>query len=110
VLPLAIASVEKAIREGVNIAFGTDAAVFPHGDNAREFGALVERGMDPLAALRSATLTPAELLGFADRGQIAPGFLADIIAVPGNPLENIRVMEDVQFVMKGGVVYKRAHP
>ncbi|MCZ6918148.1 MAG: amidohydrolase family protein [Gemmatimonadetes bacterium] len=110
VLPLAIASVEKAIREGVNIAFGTDAAVFPHGDNAREFAALVERGMDPLAALRSATLTPAELLGFDDRGQIAPGFLADIIAVPGNPLENIRVMEDVQFVMKGGVVYKRPHP
>ena len=110
VLPLAIASVEKAIREGVRIAFGTDAAVFPHGDNAREFGALVERGMDALAALRSATLTPAELLGQDDRGQIAAGFLADIIAVPGNPLENIRVMEDVQFVMKGGVVYKRAHP
>jgi imidazolonepropionase-like amidohydrolase len=110
VLPLAIQSVEKAIREGVRIAFGTDAAVFPHGDNAREFGVLVDRGMDALSALRSATLTPAELLGQDDRGQIAPGFLADIIAVPGNPLENIRVMEDVSFVMKGGVVYKRAHP
>jgi imidazolonepropionase-like amidohydrolase len=84
--------------------------VFPHGDNAKEFGVLVDLGMSPIDALRSATTATADLLGFEDRGQIAEGFLADVIAVPGNPLENIRVMEDVQFVMKGGVVYKRKHP
>lgn len=107
ILPLAVESVKRAVRAGVKIAFGTDAAVYPHGDNAKEFGVLVERGMTPIDALRSATVNAADLLGYEDRGQIAPGFLADIIAVPGNPLEDIRVMEDVRFVMKGGVVYKR---
>ncbi len=110
VMPLARASIRKAIQAGVRIAFGTDAGVFPHGDNAKEFGVLVDLGMSPIDALRSATMTAADLLGFADRGQIADGFLADFIAVPGNPLENILVMEDVQFVMKGGVVYKQKHP
>ena len=71
---------------------------------------LVDMGMSPIDALRSATTTAAGFLGFEDRGRIAEGFLADFIAVSGNPLENIRVMEDVQFVMKGGVVYKRKHP
>ncbi len=110
VLPLARASLRKAIEAGVQIAFGTDAGVFPHGDNAKEFAVLVDMGMSPIDALRSATTTAAGFLGFEDRGRIAEGFLADIIAVSGNPLENIRVMEDVQFVMKGGVVYKRKHP
>jgi imidazolonepropionase-like amidohydrolase len=110
VLPLARESLRKAIRAGVNIAFGTDAAVYPHGDNAKEFGVMVDLGMSPIDALRAATTTAAGLLGYDDRGQIAEGFLADIIAVPGNPLENIRVMEDVEFVMKGGRVYKRKHP
>ncbi len=110
VLPLARESLRKAIRAGVNIAFGTDAAVYPHGDNAKEFGVMVDLGMSPIDALRAATTTAAGLLGYDDRGQITEGFLADIIAVPGNPLENIRVMEDVEFVMKGGRVYKRKHP
>ncbi len=110
VLPLARESLRKAIRAGVNIAFGTDAAVYPHGDNAKEFGVMVDLGMSPIDALRAATTTAVGLLGYDDRGQIAEGFLADIIAVPGNPLENIRVMEDVEFVMKGGRVYKRKHP
>ena len=110
VLPLARASLRRAIQAGVQIAFGTDAGVFPHGDNAKEFGVMVDLGMSPIQALRAATMTAADLLGFEDRGQIAAGFLADVIAVPGNPLENIRVMEDVQFVMKGGMVYKRKHP
>ena len=110
VLPLARESFRKAIRAGVKIAFGTDAAVYPHGDNAKEFAVMVDLGMSPIDALRAATTTAAGLLGYDDRGQIAEGFLADIIAVPGNPLENIRVMEDVEFVMKGGRVYKRKHP
>ncbi len=107
IIPLAIESLRKAIRAGVKIAFGTDAAVIPHGENAKEFGALVERGMTPLAAIQSATLTAAQVLGVSDRGRIAPGLLADLVAVPGNPLDDISVMEQVRFVMKGGVVYKR---
>ncbi len=107
VIPLAKESLRRAIAAGVNIAFGTDAGVYPHGDNAREFAALVDRGMTPLDALRSATLHAARLLGLDDRGRLAPGLLADLVAVPGNPLDDIRVMEDVRFVMKGGRVYKR---
>jgi imidazolonepropionase-like amidohydrolase len=101
VMPLAKESVRRAIRAGVKIAFGTDAAVFPHGDNAKEFAALVERGLTPLEAIRSATLNAADLLGVDDRGLVAPGRWADLVAVPGNPLE------DVRFVMKGGKVFKR---
>ncbi len=107
VLPIAKESVRRAIEAGVKIAFGTDAAVFPHGQNAREFAALVERGMTPLEAIRAATLNAADLLGVDDRGRIAPGTLADLVAVPGDPLEDVRVLEDVRFVMKGGRVYKR---
>ena len=107
VLPVAKESVRRAIQAGVKIAFGTDAAVFPHGDNAKEFAALVERGLTPLEAIRSATLNAVDLLGVDDRGLIAPGRWADIIAVPGNPLEDVRALEDVRFVMKGGKVFKR---
>lgn len=104
--PLVEESLRRAIGAGVRIAFGTDAAVIPHGMNARELGARVQRGMAPLEALRGATIYAAELLGVADRGQIEAGRLADLIAVPGNPLEDIRVTERALFVMKGGVVYK----
>lgn len=107
VLPLAVESLRRAVAEGVPIAFGTDAAVFPHGENAGEFAALVDRGMDPLAAIRTATLNGAELLGVDDRGVIAPGRLADLIAVPGDPLVDVRVLEDVRFVMLGGKVVSR---
>jgi imidazolonepropionase-like amidohydrolase len=103
ILPLARASVTRAIRAGVKIAFGTDAAVIPHGTNATEFAALVRRGMTPLDAIRAATLNAADLLGVDDRGVIAPGKLADLVAVPGNPLQDIRVTERVCWVMKGGV-------
>jgi len=106
VLPLAREYLRKSIAAGVKIAFGTDAAVYPHGDNAGEFNILVKLGMSPADAIRTATLNAADLLGVDDRGVIESGKLADIIAVPGNPLENIRVLEDVRFVMKGGVVYK----
>ncbi|HSB54402.1 MAG TPA: amidohydrolase family protein [Gemmatimonadales bacterium] len=103
-LPLAKDNLRHAIRAGVKIAFGTDAAVYPHGENAHEFGALVDRGMTPLEALRTATLNAADLLGVDDRGEIAPGKLADMVAVPGNPLEDIHVTERVTWVMKGGAV------
>ncbi len=104
ILPLAKASLEKAIREGVKIAFGTDAAVYPHGENGRELGILVDRGMTPLAALQSATIAAADLLGVDDRGVLAAGKLADLIAVAGNPLDDIRAAEQVDFVMVGGKV------
>lgn len=106
ILPVAKESIRRAIAAGVPIAFGTDAAVYPHGDNAKELAALVERGMSPLAALRSATVGAAELLGLEDRGVIAEGRRADLVAVPGNPLEDVSVVERVEFVMLGGKVVK----
>jgi imidazolonepropionase-like amidohydrolase len=108
-IPLARESVSRAIRAGVKIAFGTDAAVIPHGTNATEFAALVRRGMKPVDAIRAATLYAADLLGVDDRGVIAPGKLADLVAVPGNPLEDIRVTERVSWVMKAGVEYLPNH-
>lgn len=106
VLPLARASLERAIRAGVKIAFGTDAAVIPHEHAVREFNTLVRRGMSPLDALRAGTTNAADLLGTPDRGRLAAGLLADIVAVPGNPLEDIRATERVSFVMKGGRVFR----
>ena len=97
----------KAYKRGVKIAFGTDSGVSPHGENAREFGFMVEAGMPPLEAIRAATITNAFILGMADRiGNIEAGKLADIIAVEGNPLIDITSLERVVFVMKEGVVYK----
>lgn len=90
---------------GVKIAFGTDAGVYPHGRNAEQFRLMVEAGMSPLAAIQSATTVAAELLGKeAQIGEIAAGKFADLIAVSGNPLENVRVLEKVDLVMKGGVI------
>ncbi|RMD74464.1 MAG: amidohydrolase family protein, partial [Bacteroidetes bacterium] len=97
----------KAYKAGVKIAFGTDSGVSPHGQNAQEFEYMVEAGMPPIEAIASATIRCAELLGVTDRlGSIAPGKLADIVAVKGDPLQDIRLMRQVDFVMKGGVVYK----
>jgi imidazolonepropionase-like amidohydrolase len=107
IIPLAQESHRKAIRAGVKIAFGTDAAVYPHGDNAKEFAVLVGYGMKPIDAIRTATLNAADLLGVTDRGEIAAGKLADLIAVSGNPLNDVHVLEQVRFVMKGGVVVKQ---
>ena len=106
VLPLADRSFTSSVEKELKIAFGTDAAVYPHGDNAREFAVRVGLGQSPLEALKSATIYTAELFGTPDRGDIKEGLLADIIAVEGNPLEDISVLEDVKFVMKGGEVYK----
>jgi len=92
-----------ALEEGVRIAFGSDANSDWQGDNAKEFYAMVRRGMPVADAIRAATVNAADLLGVDDRGEIAVGLLADLIGVVGNPLEDIRRLEDVTFVMKGGV-------
>lgn len=97
----------KAYKKGVKIAFGTDAGVFPHGENGKEFGYMVEVGMSPMEAIKSATITAAQLLRIEDLyGTIAAGKMADIVAVDDDPTENINTMENVTFVMKGGKVYK----
>ena len=100
--------VRIAVANHVQIALGTDAGVIPHGTNAREFGLMVEwAGMTPMAALTAGTMNGAKLLGWdAKVGSLAPGKLADIVAVPGDPLADIHATERVSFVMKGGVVYK----
>lgn len=100
-------AVSKAITRGVRIAFGTDAGVFAHGRNAEEFALLVEAGLSPSDALRAATLVDAELLGMTNQlGTLEPGKLADVVAVPGDPLQDIRRTEQVFFVMKEGVIYR----
>ncbi len=97
----------RAYKAGVKIAFGTDAGIFPHGRNAREFELMVGAGMPPLAAIQSATRNAAELLGeSANLGGLASGKYADLVAVEGDPLEDITRMQSMAFVMKGGVVYK----
>lgn len=99
-------SFKRAVDAGVRLAFGTDAGVYPHGRNGQQFAYAVEWGLTPIEAIRAATLTNAELFGMEnDIGSIEVGKFADIIAVDGNPLENIRELEEVGFVMKGGVVY-----
>ena len=96
-----------AYKKGVNIAFGTDAGVFPHGDNAKEFGYMVEAGMPAMKAIQSATIESAKVLKAEDKlGQVAPGFKADIIAVNEDPIKNIDTLNEVIFVMKSGQVVK----
>jgi imidazolonepropionase-like amidohydrolase len=98
----------KAWKAGLTIMFGTDCGVCAHGDNAREFGYMVEAGMPVMDAIRSATIVPARYLGIDDRlGSLEAGKIADIVAVPGNPLADVHVLERVSFVMKDGVIYRR---
>jgi imidazolonepropionase-like amidohydrolase len=100
----------KAVKAGAKMAFGTDAGVYPHGDNARQFYYMVKYGMTPAQAIRAATSNAADLIGRAkDVGTIEPGKYADIIAVDADPLSDVRALEKVSFVMKGGIVYKDAH-
>ena len=107
-LPQIQGTFEKAYRAGVKIAFGTDTGVSAHGENAQEFGYMVNGGMPASEALQSATIVAAQLLKVDSQlGSITPGKRADIIAVDGNPLENIDLMNHVSFVMKDGKVYKR---
>jgi imidazolonepropionase-like amidohydrolase len=91
----------------VKIAFGTDSGVSPHGENAKEFGYMVTNGMPPMEAIKTGTIHGATLLGREkDIGSVEAGNYADFVAVPGNPLEDIRLTENVSFVMKGGIVYR----
>jgi len=108
VFPRARAMLGKAIAAGVKIACGTDAPAIPHGENARELWAMVDRGMTPMQALQAATVASADLIDADDRGRLAPGLLADIVGVPGDPVHDITATQDVRFVMKGGRVYKGA--
>lgn len=100
-------SFSRAVKAGVNMVFGTDAAIYPHGDNAKQFSRMVEFGMTPLQAIQAATINGAKLLKVENQlGQIKTGFAADIIAVKGNPLQDITLLENVEFVMKAGTTYK----
>jgi imidazolonepropionase-like amidohydrolase len=101
------AAFKLARKQGVKIAFGTDAGMIPHGENAKQFRDYIAWGMPPMEAILTATRNAADLLGLGDRlGAIAPGFMADVIAVPGDPLADPTVLERVSFVMKGGVVFR----
>lgn len=102
------ATFARAYKAGVKIAFGTDAGVFPHGENAKEFAYMVEAGMPAIDAIRSATLSASSLLDQTGRlGAIEPGYAADIVAVSGDPLRDITLLQQIRFVMKDGVVYKK---
>jgi imidazolonepropionase-like amidohydrolase len=106
-LPIARKNLSHAFQSNVKVAFGTDAAVYPHGLNAHEFGTMVSMGMQPLTAIQSATVNAADLIGWSDRvGTLEPGKFADLVAVDGDPIANVRVLENVKFVMKGGTVVK----
>lgn len=97
----------KAIKENVKFAYGTDAGVFPHGENGKDFKYLVEAGMSPMRAIQSATAEAASLIGHPERiGSLAPGRFADVVAVDADPFQNIAVLEKIAFVMKSGVVYR----
>jgi imidazolonepropionase-like amidohydrolase len=106
VFPRAKETIRKAVARGARIACGTDAPAIPHGRNAKELVALVDRGMTPLQAIRAATTVAAELIDVDDRGRLVSGLLADIIGVPGDPTRDITTTEHVRFVMKGGTVYR----
>jgi imidazolonepropionase-like amidohydrolase len=107
IIPAAKKNMAKAFRAGVRVALGTDAGVYPHGLNGGEFWSMVELGLTPTQALQSGTVNAAELMGWSDRiGAIRDGMFADMVAVKGDPLSDIRLLQHVQFVMKDGVVYK----
>jgi imidazolonepropionase-like amidohydrolase len=97
----------KAVRAGVKIAFGTDAGVFPHGQNAKQFPFMVQYGLTPMQAIQSATISAADLIGKGNvLGSLKPGKFADIIAVKGDPLSDVSLLEKIDFVMKDGQVFK----
>lgn len=100
-------SFRRATKAGAKMVFGSDAAIYPHGDNPKQFSRMVKFGMSPLQAIQAATKNSADLLKQDNLGQIKEGYLADIVAVKGNPLKNINLLENVTFIMKDGVVYKQ---
>ena len=108
IIPIVRQNLKKAFDAGVKVAFGTDAAVYPHGLNAHEFAVYVQLGMSPLQAIQTSTVNAADLLGWSDRvGSIDTGKFADIIAVNGDPTKDVTLLQNPVFVMKGGVVYKQ---
>jgi len=110
VMPAARKNIAHAFASGVKVAFGTDAAVYPHGLNAHEFAVMVKLGLTPLQAIQAATMNAADLLGWAGKvGSLEPGAWADIIAVEGDPLKDVTTLERVTFVMKGGEVVRNDH-
>ncbi len=107
-LDLHVTNFKKQLAAGVPIAMGSDVGPFPHGTQAREFILMVKYGMSPLAAIQAGTVNGAKLLGWQEEiGALKPGYQADIVAVPGNPLEDISTLEKVSFVMKAGVIYRK---
>jgi len=110
VMPAARQNIAHAFASGVKVAFGTDAAVYPHGLNAHEFAVMVKLGLTPLQAIQTATVNAADLLGWQGKvGSLEPGAWADIVAVDGNPLKDVTTLEHVKFVMKGGDVVKNEY-
>jgi len=110
VIPAARKNIAHAFSSGVKVAFGTDAAVYPHGLNAHEFAVMVRLGLTPLQAIQAATVNAADLLGWTGKvGTLEPGVWADIIAVEGDPAKDVTTLERVKFVMKGGEVVKNEY-
>jgi imidazolonepropionase-like amidohydrolase len=107
IIPAAKQNVARAYKEGVKVALGTDAGVYPHGLNAGEFWSMVQLGLTPVQSLQAGTVNAADLMGWSDKiGAIEPGHFADIVAVSGDPINDIKILQHVDFVMKGGTVYK----
>jgi len=110
VIPAARKNVAHAFASGVKVAFGTDAAVYPHGLNAHEFAVMVKLGLTPLQAIQAATINAADLLGWSGKvGTLEPGAWADVVAVDGDPLKDVTTLEHMKFVMKGGEVVKNEY-
>ena len=110
VIPAARKNIAHAFASGVKVAFGTDAAVYPHGLNAHEFAVMVRLGLTPLQAIQAATVNAADLLGWSGKvGSLEPGAWADIVAVDGDPVKDVTTLEHVKFVMKGGDVVKNEY-
>ena len=110
VIPVARKNIAHAFASGVKVAFGTDAAVYPHGLNGHEFAVMVKLGLTPLQAIQAATVNAADLLGWTGKvGSLEPGAWADMIAVDGDPLEDVTTLERVKFVMKGGETVKNEY-
>ena len=98
---------KRSVKANAKISFGTDAGIYPHGKNAIQFKYMVQWGMTPLQAIQASTIKTAELFGLANIGNLKKGFEADIVGVEGNPLEDIRILENVSFVMKDGIIFKQ---
>jgi imidazolonepropionase-like amidohydrolase len=110
IVPIVRQNVGHAFASGVKVAFGTDAAVYPHGLNAHEFAVYVKLGMTPAQAIQTATVNAADLLGWSDKvGTVEAGKWADLIAVDGDPLQDVTRLQQVKFVMKGGTVVKNEY-